>query len=112
MALFGSNTPTIPGMGGDLREVSRNDVPASERPPTGRDWSDSEKDNYYRNLRKNDWNFWYKESLRLMYEKHKINERVGTTPSLRDSMFSQFKSGMTPEQCANSMHTETIDSIV
>jgi len=65
--------------------------------PDGRDWNDSEKEIYYKNLR-NNYNNWKNETVKLLYD-FKILEyknHINNNNSLEEKMITAFNNGINP----------------
>lgn len=102
--MFGiKNSSSIPGMGGNLKKMGKQDVSPSEKAPNGREWTKLEEETYYRSLRKVSWSDWFNDVFRLMYEKRKLNEQTSITPKIKEILHDHYKSDISPEQCADLM---------
>lgn len=78
------------------KEPYRKDQPA---PPSGRFWTEEEKDNYYKVLKLN-YSDWRNQVLKSLFEKKLINygQHMIEKSSLEEKLQNGFKNGLTPDE--------------
>lgn len=74
-----------------FKRLDKHEAPKSEKPPTGREWTDEEKEKYYSNLSKpKTWTEWYQDVIKMLYEKKKITYTTVITNDIKKTLYEFY----------------------